>query len=456
MKADTVSSLHAARISRCYSDETAAGQDQRKPFERDRDRILYSSAFHRLAGITQIVRAGELDIFHTRQQHTYKVAQIGRRLAEHLLRDQPDEAKVHGLDPEVVEAACLAHDLGHPPFGHAAETELDLLVLDPTIVGGAETDAAEDGYEGNAQTFRILTKLAVRYSKDSPGLDLTRATLAATLKYPWLRDLRPEGDKKKMSKWSAYRSEEREFSWAREHCVGDDKTAEAELMDWADDIAYSVHDLEDFHRVGIIPWHEIISPDAASEIVQGALRSWQKDPSHPADATRRLTAALDRVRRKLIIFPSVTKEVYSGTREQRRQLRNFTSLLIGNYVRAIELTKSDAGPAVSIDPQAADEVRVLKHFARHYVISLPALHAQQYGQRKIVRDLFRIFLLEGKQGNMKLFPKRLCYIWEDNQHDKPARLAADCVASLTENEAYQLHRRLTGSESGLVLDPIVR
>ncbi|WP_198360941.1 deoxyguanosinetriphosphate triphosphohydrolase family protein [Sphingomonas sp. KC8] len=446
-------SLDAARVSRCYSDETALGQDQRRAFERDRDRILYSSAFHRLAGITQIVRAGELDIFHTRQQHTYKVAQIGRRLAEHRIREQEAEATLHGLDAEVVEAACLAHDLGHPPFGHAAETELDRIVRDPKVVGGNDEDAADDGYEGNAQTFRILTKLAVRYSKDNPGLDLTRATLAATLKYPWLRDL--DHDKKK-SKWSAYVSEERAFSWTREHCTGDFKTAEAELMDWADDIAYSVHDLEDFHRVGIIPWSEVVSREASDGIVQGALAAWKKDPGHPADATRRLSAALERVTRKLVLFPSVTKEAYNGAREQRRQLRNFTSQLIGNYVRAITLTKDRGGPTVSILPDAADEVRVLKHFARHYVIGLPALHAQQYGQKKIVRDLFKIFLDEGKCGNLKLFPARLRYIWEDNHEDKPARLAADCVASLTENEAYQLHGRFTGSESGLVLDPIVR
>ncbi len=446
-------SLDAARVSRCYSDEAASGQDQRGAFERDRDRILYSSAFHRLAGITQIVRAGELDVFHTRQQHTYKVAQIGRRLAEHRIREQPDEAALHGLDPEVVEAACLAHDLGHPPFGHAAETELDRIVRDPSIVGGCTDDAADDGYEGNAQTFRILTKLAVRYSRDNPGLDLTRATLAATLKYPWLRD---QADSKKKSKWSAYASEERDFLWAREHCKGEFKTAEAELMDWADDIAYSVHDLEDFHRVGMIPWSEIVSEEARDGIVQGALESWKKDPSYPADAPRRLSEALGRVKRKVTIFPSVTREVYDGSREQRRQLRNFTSQLIGNYVRAITLTKDADGPAVSIAPDAADEVRLLKHFARHYVIGLPALHAQQYGQKKIVRDLFEIFLTEGKRGNLNLFPARLRYIWEDNQTEKGARLAADCVASLTENEAYQLHSRLTGSESGLILDPIVR
>jgi dGTPase len=179
----------------------------------------------------------------------------------------------------VVEAACLAHDLGHPPFGHAAETELDRLVLDPKIVGGKDEDAAEDGYEGNAQTFRILTKLAVRFHRDWPGLDLTRATLAATLKYPWLRDL---SDEKRGKKWSAYTSEETQFRWAREFCNGDFKSAEAELMDWADDIAYSVHDLEDFHRVGIIPWSEIVSPAAKARLEKSALDAWKKsDPKCP-------------------------------------------------------------------------------------------------------------------------------------------------------------------------------
>lgn len=448
-----MSPLDKARVSRCYSDQDTSGQDQRQAFERDRDRILYSSAFHRLAGITQIVRAGELDIFHTRQQHTYKVAQIGRRLAQYRIRTQPDEAKLHGLDAEVVEAACLAHDLGHPPFGHAAETELDRIVRDPTIVGCETADAAADGYEGNAQTFRILTKLAVRYSRDIPGLDLTRATLAATLKYPWLRDL--NNDKKK-SKWSSYASEEWQFNWAREHCHGEYKSAEAELMDWADDIAYSVHDLEDFHRVGVIAWNEIATSESKNNIIKGAVAGWEKDPAHPTNTTERLTKALERVTRKIFLFPSVAEEVYNGAREQRRQLRNLTSQLIGNYVGALTLTKDPSGATVSITPDAADEVRLLKHFARHYVISLPALHAQQYGQKKIIRDLFKIFLEEGKAGNLKLFPARLRYIWEDNSEDQAARLAADCVASLTENEAYRLHGRLTGSESGLILDPIVR
>lgn len=444
--------IDTARVARCHASEQPA-LDQRRPFEIDRDRILYASAFHRLAGVSQIVRAGELDIFHTRQQHTYKVAQIGRRLAEHLLREQPGAAEVQGVHPEVVEAACLAHDLGHPPFGHAAEKELDELVLNPEMCGGEAGDRATDGYEGNAQTFRILTKLAVRYAKESPGLDLTRATLAATLKYPWLRDM---SDPKKQKKWSAYVTEEKQFLWTREHCHGDFKTAEAELMDWADDISYSVHDLEDFHRVGVIPWGEIVTPERQPALIKSAVQAWVKEVGAPADAESRTRGALERIKRKVTIFPGVTDQVYDGSRDQRRQLRNFSSVLIGEYVRAARLIESAGDLSVIIDQGAADEVRLLKFFARRYVIGLPALHAQQLGQRRIVRELFSIFLSEGKTGNSKLIPARLRYIWEDNREDPPARLAADCVASLTENEAYQLHRRLTGLDSGLVLDPIVR
>jgi dGTPase len=144
---------------------SAVREDQRDRFERDRDRILYSSAFRRLAGITQTVRAGEADVFHTRQQHTIKVAQVGRRLAQNCLKQQSELGEHLGVHPEVVEAACLAHDLGHPPFGHIGERVLHQLVV----------EADQNGFEGNAQTFRIVTKLAVRFA-ECPGLDLTRAT----------------------------------------------------------------------------------------------------------------------------------------------------------------------------------------------------------------------------------------------------------------------------------------
>lgn len=417
-----------------------SANDQRNPFQRDRDRILYCSAFHRLAGVTQIVQAGELDIFHTRQQHTYKVAQIGRRLAEECNNKHPKSTKIHGVHPEVVEAACLAHDLGHPPFGHAAEEKLDQLVIDA---------GDQDGYEGNAQSFRILTKLAVRYEQ-CKGLDLTRATLAATLKYPWLRDKNID---KKKNKWSAYLSEKDSFDWAREQFNSEEKSAEAELMDWADDIAYSVHDLEDFHRVGIIPWHQILSVENRDTLVVQTETAWFKPP---ADAGAQIRAALDRLKEILSLFPEISQAQYDGSREQRRQIRNFTSLLIGRYIKAIKLTDKFDCKAVEINQESAVEVRLLKQLARQYIIELPALHAQQYGQKKIIEFLFNFFLEAVETEQPKYLSKRFSYIINDNSGATKARLAADCVAMLTENESYNLHKRLTGIDSGTILDPIVR
>jgi dGTPase len=237
------------------------GGDQRNSFERDRDRVLYSSAFRRLAGITQIVRAGESDVFHTRQQHTMKVAQVGRRLAEMLIKQQAELSATAGLHPEVVEAAALAHDLGHPPFGHIGEHTLNELVV---------SHGDDNGFEGNAQTFRIVTKLAIRFF-NADGLDLCRATLAACLKYPWFRDVT---DPSRTTKWGAYDVDREDFLFARAMNLShNEKTVEAQLMDWADDIAYSVHDLEDFHRCGVIPWRRILYQNSLTRthLVPGSL-----------------------------------------------------------------------------------------------------------------------------------------------------------------------------------------
>ena len=138
----------------------------------------------------------------------------------------------------MVEAASLAHDLGHPPFGHVAEYELNAL-----LVEGGENESVSDGYDGNAQSFRIVTNLSVRYD-DVLGLNLTRATLRAILKYPWFRE--PEGFQH--AKWGAFHAERDDFFWCRapDYTSSNRRTLEAELMDWADDITYAVHDVEIF------------------------------------------------------------------------------------------------------------------------------------------------------------------------------------------------------------------
>ena len=170
------------------------------------------------------------------------------------------------LSPDVVEAAALAHDLGHPPFGHTAEEELDKLMR---AVG------VYDGFEGNPQSFRVVTKLSIR-NTEFPGLNLTRATLNAILKYPWHRqaDL-PERSKK----WGAYPSEKDEFAWVREDETQDHlKSAEAELMDFADDIAYAIHDVEDFFRTGLIPLDRLFRDDEeVDRFLEGAFSSLEEE-----------------------------------------------------------------------------------------------------------------------------------------------------------------------------------
>ena len=418
-------------------------------FERDRDRILYSSAFFRLSGVTQVVRADEADIFHNRLTHSIKVAQMGRRMAQEIVRTSPDLSDIYGVDPEVVEAACLAHDLGHPPFGHLAEKALDELVRD---------NGDNEGFEGNAQSFRIVTKLAVRFDTFD-GLDLTRATLAAIIKYPWFRNFQ---SKNKAKKWGAYCSENEDFEFAREFWrqnYGEVKTAEAELMDWADDIAYSVHDLEDFHRAQLIPWQLVADQthDHCKQLIEAACKAWHRAPN---DAEGRLMRAHQRIFDLIRgIDDDFLREPYEGTRKQRQFIRLITSLLVGNYIRGISLKdpKSiNAGDSVvSIDSDLEDELKVLKQITRYYVISNPSLAAQQEGYKRIIINLFDDIFAASNGQTPTFLPPKFLHIFEIPKISR-ARATADCISSLTEREALALHQRLRGITSGSVLDPIVR
>jgi dGTPase len=177
--------MSADRDDRYFTPRKRGPKDVRRPSQSDRDRILYSSAFRRLAGITQVVAPAEGQVFHNRLTHTLEVAQIGRRLAEKLLHEYDREFidSIGGINPDVVEAAALAHDLGHPPFGHIAEETLCKL-LDGIRSSDYPGTWFKEGFEGNAQSFRIVTTLALRYPPDSgrsdeivTGLNLTRATL---------------------------------------------------------------------------------------------------------------------------------------------------------------------------------------------------------------------------------------------------------------------------------------
>ena len=418
-----------ARLSRHHIESPKPGDD-RSQFRRDRDRILYSSAFKRLSDVTQVVAATNAYVFHNRLTHSLQVAQVGQSIAEELIRSQ-EKFALGRLDPDVVQAACLAHDLGHPPFGHTAEDELKQL---------AKKVGLGDGYEGNAQSFRIVTKLAFR-SPEHPGLNLTRATLSALLKYPWLK-----GKKEKARKWGAYRSEAWDFDWACELLPGPDvRTPEAELMDWADDVTYAVHDVEDFYRAGRIPLHLLSNRrydrerrDFYKEVFdrqQGKGGVWKKY------SRRELETAFE----SLVVLFEI-EEPYSGTQDHRAKLRKFSGQCINMFVQAIRLKerrKADES-SVDIDPQYEKQVTMLKELTWHYVINAPALATQQHGRRKVIRGLFESFFKAATQENFKVFPTYYQEKLRETSKKEKARLVIDLIAGMTERQCIEMYQTLTG------------
>ncbi|MBN1173462.1 MAG: dNTP triphosphohydrolase, partial [Micromonosporaceae bacterium] len=223
--------MTSEREARMSQQDKKPKNDIRTAFRRDRDRLLYSSLFRRLGGVTQIAPTSQGQSFHNRLTHSIKVGHISRSIAENLLHNSENEAETtlrDSLDPDVAEFAGLAHDLGHPPFGHTAEEKLQKIISDDT-----------DSFEGNAQTFRILTRLAV-HEYDQPGLDLTQASLRSVLKYPWFYD---REDEIRSKKWGVFKSDIDAFHFAINEEGSPLASLECQIMEWADDIAYAVHDL---------------------------------------------------------------------------------------------------------------------------------------------------------------------------------------------------------------------
>ena len=428
----------------------ATGGDPRKPFQRDRDRVLYCPEFRRLSGVTQVASATEGDVFHNRLTHSLKVAQVGRRLAERLLGDSSSEvvAGWGGLNPDVVETAGLAHDLGHPPFGHHGEEVIRKAVDQAQGEKGTSTQAEEsDGFEGNAQSFRIVTRLAAHMDSDRDqeyaGLNLTRATLNAILKYPWYRGEAEE----RPTKWSAYRADAELFMWVR-HTNGTSpagspeqrRSLEAELMDWADDVTYAVHDLEDFYRAGLIPIHRLRAGTELDRFIAEAgkrphLSKQSDDLANVLRASLGVMVQLD--------------TPYDGGRHQRRIVNQATSALISQFVSAdaIRINPPSEEVGIYIHPDVRLQVDLLKEVTRYYVIDHPRIAGVREGQREMLRRLFGIYVdvVEGNRPGA-LLPKAIRD--RSNSGDDAPRLVADFLAGMTERQVIQTHHRLTGITPG--------
>jgi len=430
-------------------------EDTRDRYQHDRDRLLYSSAFRRLGGVTQVVGAGEGHVFHNRLTHSLRVAQVARRLAERLNETQPQLSSKVGVDPDVAESAALAHDLGHPPFGHVGETQLDRLLRD---------EGVDDGFEGNAQSFRIVTRLSLRKERQR-GLNLTRATLDAMLKYPWLRDTsNPKPTNKKWRKFGAYRVDKTMFDWVRRFDNSDVVGLDANIMDWADDVTYAVHDLEDFYRAGLVPLDRLLnSPRERRAFHSASMTRLTEEGGRQRGFTddylfERFEAIL-----RLIGVQVPLRQAFEGSERQRWALRRAASVLIAKYVKAATLRDHRGQVALSRTRASTAEVEMLKQLTWHYVIRRPSLASQQLGQRKVIESLFCTYLRSMADGANRSSRLDVLPMWarqqlmRDEKGPKPhhavrARVAADIVCWMSEQQALDMHSRMSGISLGSITD----
>ncbi len=382
----------------------------RTEFMRDRARVIHSAALRRLGAKTQVAVPWENDFQRTRLSHSLEVAQIGRELGDSL-----------GSDPDLLDTACLAHDLGHPPFGHNGESAL------------AHIAHSAGGFEGNAQSFRILTRLEAKSLDEegrSIGVNLTRASLDAVTKYPWPREV-------SSPKFGVYKEDLEIFTWMREGVQNLQRCIEAQIMDWSDDVSYSVHDLEDALVAG-----QVSVADFTKDI--HLLYEVMVNDYGVIASESEFESALLRLQ-KLSCWPSY----YDGSHKGLARIKDLTSQLIGRFVLAAELeTRQIHGTAplirynanLEVPREQRVEVGLLKSVAGLYVIGTPLAQERYAKQRVVISDLVEMLLRNAPATLDSIF----LLSWEEADSDEARlRVVVDQVASLTDPGAYALHSRLS-------------
>jgi dGTPase len=374
----------------------------RTPFQRDRARVLHSAAFRRLAAKTQVVVAGEDDFPRTRLTHSLEVAQIAREMGASL-----------GCDPDVVDAAGLTHDLGHPPFGHNGEDALH------AVAGSC------GGFEGNAQTLRVLARLEAKVlapDGTSAGLNLTRAVLDASCKYPWPRR---EGTRK----FGVYADDATVFAWMRSGAPEGRKCLEAQVMDWADDVAYSVHDVEDGIHGGYIQLTALADPAERDALCAAVAEAYS------GESVADLRGVLDH----LLELPLVTEAAaYDGSHGAQAALKRLTSVLTGRFTAAAgTATRERYGPEplrrydadLIVPRRARAECALLKGVALRYVMQREGAAAVYARQRELLTELVHLLTLQAPAALDGLHRPQ----WESAPDDAARlRVVIDQVASLTD------------------------
>ncbi|WP_336991608.1 deoxyguanosinetriphosphate triphosphohydrolase [Leucobacter sp. VD1] len=387
----------------------------RSDFARDRARVLHSSGWRRLAAKTQVLSpTAGVDFARNRLTHSLEVAQIGRELAVAL-----------GISQDVVDTACLAHDLGHPPFGHNGERALNEWMAD------------FGGFEGNAQTLRILTRLEPKHFTDdgeSVGLNLTRATLDASCKYPWALSEAAPGS----AKFGYFTDDAPVFDWLRRGAPERRKSVEAQVMDLSDDIAYSVHDFED----AIVAEHidpQFLTARSGHGALIRAVAEWAGG-SYTVDE---LGAAFDRMSESSNWLTS-----WDGSRRHQAQLKNFTSDMIGRFARfaiAATLEAADGRPLarygaeIVVPREIRAEIAVLKGVVAAFVMQSGRRQPTYRRQRGLLIELLHTLW---ETGAHELEPAYAADLRAASDEATARRAVVDQVASLTDQSAIAWYKRL--------------
>ncbi|MFD2674006.1 deoxyguanosinetriphosphate triphosphohydrolase [Gulosibacter bifidus] len=402
---------------------------RRSEFARDRARLVHSSGLRRLALKTQVLSPTTgVDFARNRLTHSLEVAQVGREIAGSL-----------ALDPDIVDTACLAHDIGHPPFGHNGEKAIDAWAAD---IGG---------FEGNAQTLRLISRLEPKVITDDErpfGLNLTRASLDASCKYPWTRE---EGLARGTRKFGAYDDDLPVFNWLRAKAPANRKCIEAQVMDLSDDIAYSVHDLEDAVVEGFLPLNEFHASENLEAILYNAAE-WSGrsfDEAELGEALERLTSQ-----------PFWVRE-YDGTARAQASLKNLTSQLIGRFAKAAtEATLAEFGEdtqliryraEVIVPREVRAEIALLKGAVAGFVMSLPTRQPIYAHQREILTDLLDVLWQTGDAHLDTMFSA--AFVAADSDAER-RRIVVDQVASLTDQSAIAMHQQLCTQPVAAVIDGV--
>ena len=416
--------------------------DQRTPFQRDKARVLHSAAFRRLQSKTQIHNNGLSDFYRTRLTHSLEVAQIGAGIVEHLKLAQPD-FKTLLPGNNLIETICLSHDIGHPPFGHGGETALNYMMIE------------HGGFEGNGQTFRILTQLEP-YTEFN-GMNLTRRSLLGLLKYPvCLSEISAPYPADNGRNFRALKTEEwvpakgiydhdlallnqvlaplsesdqrlfKSFRPQKENDTGHKKSRykslDCSVMEIADDIAYGVHDLEDAIAMGFISkslWQEKVAIQLAG--ITDFCLSGQL-----AEITDNLFS-LQHFKRKDAIGALVN------------------ALITSIYIEKVNADFED--PLLAYNAYLTSTMfkvlEILKGFVFNYVIRSPDLQILEYRGQQILMELFEAF----NTGPLRFLPEQVKTLWKAQEGDvsREKRIIADYISSLTDNHALRLHSRLFSS-----------